>query len=105
MLSSSENIKKPEKKQINDKNDNKEENIHISNNVNDFNNDKYNDKLKNINTIKKIPENNSINANINKSKQISDIDSTNSLQIKKNFNGDFLKDNLDNEFLDKESFQ
>ena len=105
MLSSSENIKKPEKKQINDKNDNKEENIHISNNVNDFNNDKYNDKLKNINTIKKIPENNSINANINKSKQISDIDSTNSLQIKKNFNGDFLKDNLDNEKLDKDSFK
>ena len=37
--------------------------------------------------------------------KISDIDTINTLQIKKNFNGDFLKDPLDNEFLDKESFQ
>ena len=37
--------------------------------------------------------------------KFTDMDTINSLQIKKEFNGDFLKDDLDNEFLDKESFQ
>ena len=109
MLSSSEKNKKNDKKEINNKSDKKAEDNKINikqdfenkNNINDFNND----KLKNININNKKPENNFINKNTNQQKKISDIDTTNSLQIKKNFNGDFLKDNLDNEFLDKESFQ
>ena len=109
MMSSPEKNKKKDKKEINNKRDKKAEDNKINikqdfenkNNINDFNND----KLKNININNKKPENNIINKNTNQQKKISDIDTTNSLQIKKNFNGDFLKDNLDNEFLDKESFQ
>ena len=109
MLSSSEKNKKKDKKEINIRSDKKAEDNKINikqdfenkNNINDFNND----KLKNININNKKPENNIINKNTNQQTKISDTDTTNSLQIKKNFNGDFLKDNLDNEFLDKESFQ
>ena len=63
-----------------------------------------NDKLNTINKINKKDEN-IIDNKIKKMNQINDIDTINSLQIKKNFKGDFLKDGLDNEFLDKESFQ
>lgn len=95
-----------------------------------INNEKNEDEINDIDNIDENSQNNKnkindynytnknkINMNNNKEKynfeqnknysnnKISDIDTINTLQIKKNFNGDFLKDPLDNEFLDKESFQ
>ena len=57
----------------------------------------------NINNINN--EQNFIPNKIDAKKKITDLDTINSLQIKKEFNGDFLKDSLDKEFLDKESFK
>ena len=93
------NDKIEEKKEVkNSKNlemNNKNENIEI-NNI---------DKIKTIKNNNEIKENNfDINKKYSKNK-FSDMDTMNSLQIKKEFNGDYLKDDLDNEFLDKESFQ
>ena len=75
-------------------------------------NNKDNDlEINNIDKINTIKNNNGMNENNfagNKgytNNKFTDMDTINSLQIKKEFNGDFLKDDLDNEFLDKESFQ
>lgn len=68
-------------------------------------------EINNIDKINTIKNNNGMNENNfagNKgytNNKFTDMDTINSLQIKKEFNGDFLKDDLDNEFLDKESFQ
>ena len=98
-------------KEINEKNEdmddnnvkNKENNIkNNSENNNDNNND---NKINIINIDNKKFDKDSIDAKVNLKNQIKDTDTINSLQIKKEFTGDFLKDDLDNEFLDKESFQ
>ena len=76
--------------------------------INNKNKDLEINNIEKINTIKnnnEINENNFVNIKEHPKKKFSDMDTINSLQIKKEFNGDFLKDDLDNEFLDKESFQ
>ena len=76
--------------------------------INNKNKDLEINNIDKINTIKnnnEINENNFDNIKEHPKKKFSDMDTINSLQIKKEFNGDFLKDGLDNEFLDKESFQ
>ena len=87
--------------EINDIDNIDENSQNNKNKINDYN---YTDKNKiNMNNNKE-KYNFEQNKNYSNNK-ISDIDTINTLQIKKNFNGDFLKDPLDNEFLDKESFQ
>jgi len=106
-----EESKNKEKKKIKEKKNKDEDDDDEINDKKDFknnniNNISKNDKMNSINkNINLKNENNIINTKLNQKNQISDIDTINSLQIKKNFNGDFLKDALDNEFLDKESFQ
>ena len=74
---------------------NKNENIEI-NNI---------DKINTIKNNNEIKENNFDKIKNYSKKKFNDMDTMNSLQIKKEFNGDYLKDDLDNEYLDKESFQ
>ena len=103
-----EEAKNKDKKKIKDKKKENED-MDENNEIKDFEDKKINNNSKNdkLNTINKnnIKDENIIDTKIKQKNQISDIDTVNSLQIKKNFNGDFLKDGLDNEFLDKESFQ
>jgi len=103
-----EEAKNKEKKKIKDKKK-EDEDMDENNEIKDFEDKKINNNSKNdkLNTINKnnIKDENIIDTKNKQKNQISDIDTVNSLQIKKNFNGDFLKDGLDNEFLDKESFQ
>ena len=103
-----EESKNKEKKKIKDKKK-EDEDMDENNEIKDFEDKKINNNSKNdkLNTINKnnIKDENIIDTKNKQKNQISDIDTVNSLQIKKNFNGDFLKDGLDNEFLDKESFQ
>ena len=100
--------KKKSKKNEDENDDDEDEDNKKKKNKKDFENinDDENDDNININNKnnKKNKEDN-LDKSLHSKKQISDIDTVNSLVIKKDFTGDFLKDPLDNEFLDKESFQ
>ena len=83
----------------------KEKKLKKNSGINNKDNGLEYNNIDKINTINGMNENNMAGIKGYTNNKFTDMDTINSLQIKKNFNGEFLKDDLDNEFLDKESFQ